>query len=498
MPKWNGDVAWAIPDVLAARQVGAAAVRGIAMICEITDAVWRGVNPSVANPSVQPLIGQVETIRYGAAMDLGTEDASGSRELYRSHCLVVREVASGDRDHWVITFDNYGIGHGFDRPGFGEAWLKAEGISAIHVMGKAEDWYQYSDIEAALASVRMAVGTASRVITYGSSMGGYGAVRFADAIGAHAALALSPQYTLDPDIVSHDRRWAQDAHRIGWIKRMNGRLNSAARIIVVYDPRGPDDWHGRRIAEESSGDAIRLPFTGHPVTSFLSEIGMLGSLVVDVLHDRLDSRNFEREARGRRATSGVYLGEIAGLQPMHRQATALALARRALDVSPANHHARLNLAKLLLRGDAVDEALLIFEGLVVDSEQALHYLVNYGQALAVAGRLTEARAIADQVIERASGIAHLNAWAAQLCWLNGDTAQAKKLIRHAVRLDPVSQGYLQLAADYHLGHPTVDITAPVKSTIWLEIARWIARRRIFQRLPGIWVRWLRANASPVV
>lgn len=399
-----------------------------------------------------------------------------SLELYRSDRIVVRQVAGADPDRWVVTFDNYGIGHGFDRPGFGQTWLQGQGISAIHVMGRAEDWYQYEDIHVALTAVHAVVGSASRVMTYGSSMGGYAAVRFADAVGAHAALALSPQYTLDPSIAAHDRRWFQEAQRISWIKGLNGKLVTRSRVVLAYDPYGLDGWHGRRIAQDSQADLIRLPFTAHPVTSFLSEIGLLGELVMSVLDDRLYAKAFERDARERRRTSGTYLGELATLQPAHRQATAMGLARQAVRVAPTSHHARLSLARLLLRSGHKDEALSLLETLVVESDRTWPHLIHYGHALAVAGRPVEARAVAEEVMQQAGGIAHLHAWAARVRWLIGDVQAARTIIRQAVALAPANTTYLGAAADYHLGRRVSDGNRCVTPTPWSQLARWIARR----------------------
>ena len=409
-------------------------------------------------------------------MELGTEDASGILDLYRSERIVVRQVATSDRDNWIVTFDNYSIGHGFDRPGFGQDWLRAQNISAIHVMGRGEDWYQYEDIAEALATVRAVVEGAPRVMTYGSSMGGYAAIRFADAVGAHSVLALSPQYTLDPEIAGHDRRWAQDARRIGWIKSLNGPLTTQSRVVVVYDPKGLDGWHGERIAADAAVTSIRLPYTAHPVTSYLSEIGVLAELVVRVLHDILDPVAFQRDARRRRIASGVYLGELAGAQPVHRRGTALALARSAVAANPVNHHARVNLARLLLQSGQQSEALTLFAGLVADSGRGLTYLVEHGRALAIVGNVGEARAIAMEVVANAGDVAHLHGWAAHICWLSGDTGEARRLIRHAVRLDPANPNYLRSAADYHFGLHAPDTAAPVRPTPWLHLARWIGRR----------------------
>jgi hypothetical protein len=110
-----------------------------------------------------------------------------SQTLYRSRDLLVRRVAAADMRRQVVTFDHYHGEDHFDRLAFGEAYLAANGIGAVHVLSRGNDWFHHADMDRALAAVHEAVAGAERVLAYGSSMGGYGAIRFADAIGAHAA-----------------------------------------------------------------------------------------------------------------------------------------------------------------------------------------------------------------------------------------------------------------------------------------------------------------------
>lgn len=381
-------------------------------------------------------------------MQSGSEAAPGVRDLYRSDNLVVREVATGDRDRWVVTFDNYGIGHGFERLGFGQAWLQAQGVSAIHVMGRAEDWYQYEDVGEALAVVRSAMTGASRIITYGSSMGGYGAVRFADAVGAQAVVALSPQYTLDPAVAGHDARWSQDVDKIRWLPEFNGPLRCKARIVVAFDPVGLDGWHGRHILGDAGGVGIRLPHTAHPVASFLSEIGLLGELLLKTLDDELDPTSFRRTARERRPQSSVYLGELALSLPPRRLDLALKLARRAVAVNPAGMHSRVSLARLLGRAELHEEALEHLETLTTTSGRSIVYLVEQANGLALAGRTEAAQAIVEEVLSQHGDAAHLYGWAANIAWTKGEPVEAQRLIESAIRLDPTNPGYQQSACTY--------------------------------------------------
>lgn len=414
---------------------------------------------------------------YDDGMVLGGQDATGDVDLYRSENLVVRQVAGENRDRWIVTFDHYGIGHGFDRLGFGEAWLRSQGISAIHVLGRSDDWYQYADIEEALATVRFATTGASRVITYGSSMGAYAALRFADAVGATDVLALSPQYSVSPEVAPHEDRWPQDADRIKWLARLNGPILSKARTIIVYDPAGPDRWHGERIEADVPVQSILLPYTSHPVTTYIYEGGLLSPMLKDLLDGTFDPRTFRQMARRHRARSGIYLGELAAAQPLRRQAAALALAQRAIDISPAGAHARVSLAGILSRDGRHDEAVEILTTVVEENARGFPYLVHLGHALLATGRVKDARAVVEEILDQATNFAHLYAWAAHIGWLDGDVSFARRHIRRAVRLAPSNAHYLRLAVDFHFGAPLVSEPRGVKVTPWLRAARWVMRRR---------------------
>ena len=169
--------------------------------------------------------------------------------LYRSEVIEARRVVAGGGGTQVVTFDSYHDVPGFDRAGFGESYFAAEGIPAIHIMSHDNDWFQHAELSAALTRVGAAATGAGRLLAYGSSMGGYAAIRSADASGADRVLALSPQYSVDPRKVRFERRWMQDQRRIRFRRALDGPIRSAARIVVAYDPEiEADRAHVERIA----------------------------------------------------------------------------------------------------------------------------------------------------------------------------------------------------------------------------------------------------------
>ncbi len=372
-------------------------------------------------------------------------------ELYRSDTLLVRQVAIEGCDRWVITFDHHSIGDGFDREGFGESFLKANGISAIHVLGRGNDWYQYDDIFAAAAVVRAATSGAVRRVAYGSSMGAYAAVRLADAIGADAVLALSPQWSIDPSIANWDTRWSQDAHRIRWLSTMAGPLRCPASTVLVYDPHLTlDRRHAQLIAEQTGSHLLPVAHCLHPASTFLGEVGLLRGLLEDVLYDRFDGSAMAREIRARRASSSVYLGALAERQPAVRPRTAIALARKARLVKPDSALGMLSLAQILTRTGNHDEALAIHRHIAVKVNRLPIYLVPFANALVSAGEGREALAVAGEVVDAEPDVGHLRNWYATMLWRRGERAAAVAQIARAVALNPAERRYRRKFLRYRL------------------------------------------------
>jgi Flp pilus assembly protein TadD len=372
-------------------------------------------------------------------------------ELYRSDTLLVRQVAIEGCDRWVITFDHHSIGDGFDREGFGESFLKANGISAIHVLGRGNDWYQYDDIFAAAAVVRAATSGAVRRVAYGSSMGAYAAVRLADAIGADAVLALSPQWSIDPARASWDNRWSQDAHRIRWLSTMAAPLRCPASTVLVYDPHLPlDRRHAELIAEQTGSHLLPVAHSLHPASTFLGEVGLLRGLLEDLLHDRFDAHAMAMEIRARRASSAVYLGALAERQPAVRPRTAIALARKARLAKPDSDLGMLSLAQILTRTGNHDEALGIHRQIAVKVNRLPIYLVPFANALVSAGEGQEALAVAGEVVDAEPEVGHLRNWYATMLWRRGERAAAVAQMARAVALNPAQRRYRRKFLRYRL------------------------------------------------
>lgn len=104
-------------------------------------------------------------------------------------------------------------------------------------------------------------------------MGGYGAFRFARATNATYVTAISPQFSIHPDVVPFDKRYGADA---AGFERDLSDLTRVPRPdlqgIIITDPFRPLDLvHANMITEAFARVRIaRLPFGGHPATSLIA------------------------------------------------------------------------------------------------------------------------------------------------------------------------------------------------------------------------------------
>jgi hypothetical protein len=361
--------------------------------------------------------------------------------LYRSRALEVRRVASGDGRHQVVTFDSYHDPRGVDRPGFGEAFFQTEGITAIHVMSHGNDWFQYPEMKSLLPLIRQACASAERLLSYGSSMGGYAALRFAGEIGAHAALALSPQFSLDPRKVPFETRWGPDRRRIRFLRSLDGAIMPGPRRILAYDSAlVADRRHAMLLAAEADMILLPLPYAGHPVGGFLNDTRLLRPLVLTALDGSFDAVRFRRAAHDRRTRSAHWLANIAERQPDARAGTGIALARRAVGLAPDYASLHDVLARRLAAAGRYDEAIAVHTRAIA-IEPIVDYLWGLSKTLQASGDVAGALGVAAQLQQLAPRTAGYHAWAARLREAHGDLSGALADLRTARHEDPRNRGY---------------------------------------------------------
>jgi hypothetical protein len=329
------------------------------------------------------------------------------RVLFQSPDLLVRQVA---RDHagaglavpgdaiLYVTFDSYTDVRSLERPGFGEEFFKARGIEAIHVLSRDNHWYQHAELPEALAAVAAATRGYDRVFAYGSSMGGFAALHYGADCGANVGIAISPQYSVDPDVAPFEVRWRFDASRI---THRGDVTRPLATQYILYDPHDAyDRGHYDLFAARSATIGIKVPYAGHPAGSYLHETDMFGDLFAGIHNGGLDAQAYEHELRARRRRSGQYYFALSRRMPMRRPQQRVALARAAVEAEPNNGLYVSNLAVALDAVAAYDEALRAHREAMALMPGNLHVVHAFVLHEELRGQIDAARDLAEELVKR--------------------------------------------------------------------------------------------------
>ena len=326
-----------------------------------------------------------------------------NEELFRSANLVVRRRGESCTRCCVVTFGSFTDERTLDRPGFGEGFFQSRGIDAIHVISRENDWYQYPEMEAAVAQVHAATRSYARVVTYGSSMGAYAAIRLGGLAGAHCALAMSPQYSIDPAVVRFEKRWRDSSAQFTSVWERRLPLPKLPEAFLAFDPGSPDGRHVELFRRGFAFTPVPLVQAGHTVSGYLQEVGLLQDVVLSVCDGTFDVPALIAEAWRRREQSPQHF--VARADQSSKSAERLALFAEAVRMAPGHVGCISKLAMELSRNRRFAEALMWHRKAVALAPGNPAPLALYSTALQRSGDNAAALAVMEEVAAITGGAA---------------------------------------------------------------------------------------------
>ena len=403
-------------------------------------------------------------------------------------CLI--DHIRGDRKILFITFENA------DPPAGGRAdprrlpWglaalLKCD-VSVLGVKPFKADWYRGDDLHAFFKSpsFRGFATSFQKIVLYGSSMGGFAALAFAEACDNADVVALNPQTTLDPRKVPWETRF-QQARDLDWSGAFcDGAIGarSARKVYVAYDPLfALDRAQVARLSMDNVTE-LKIPLVKHSIPVWLLQMGVLREILTRVVDDDLPGSVCNRLARKRRNIARYYIG-------MADKTRSLALKRwcieKAKEIGPIDTNLCLDIldiqtftldladalatiGRLIEFGvDPTKKVERLFESLarrrrfsdvvVLSDEPVLRNCIScrtrilVAEALINLGRRREASSRVTVLLEEAPENGQCWRVAARLSLAEGSRAEALAYAEQATRHDPLSiagwdlVGSLQLA-----------------------------------------------------
>lgn len=166
--------------------------------------------------------------------------------------------------------------------GFGEGIFIEKGYNELHILARYNHWYQINDVVDFL--IKYKNHNTHKFFTYGSSMGGFAAIVFAPLVNGRC-IAISPQFSISPEVVPFEQRWRQEASSVEFIYNIS--YNSHAQGLLVYDSISDDAKHARLILMlRPSFLTWKKPFLGHPAGKAINELIGIKQMILDYIeHD---------------------------------------------------------------------------------------------------------------------------------------------------------------------------------------------------------------------
>lgn len=205
-------------------------------------------------------------------LGFGKENMCGNNIYKADHFTVTHHVPLDAKDELVVVCFDTIFGDNRES-GFGTDFLKKEKIESVFVSPRKNSFYQYLSGKS-LALILAEVLEKKRVVTYGSSLGGYAAIYYSGFLNA-TAVALSPICSILPEV---RERYPNKLPVYYTHLALDSVPKSSEKIRVVYDPlESKDEFFVNNILKKNYPDSyfVEIEDGQHSVADSLVRSGSL-------------------------------------------------------------------------------------------------------------------------------------------------------------------------------------------------------------------------------
>ncbi len=201
---------------------------------------------------------------------------------------VLHLVPEGPRSSSVlVTYSAWGASG--ESQFFGLTFARKYGLQAVCLRSFRNCWWHSPELIAVQTLIREATGSA-RLVHYGASMGGYGAL-YQSAMMGGAALCFGPQVLVTSENGLGDLRWKRDWEKITphfdelwWLARPR-----AEQALIFLDPEDAWDSKHHQALSRNAGSGtcvVPVPYAMAVPIRVVQDAGLLKPLLLDVLSGR--------------------------------------------------------------------------------------------------------------------------------------------------------------------------------------------------------------------
>ena len=161
------------------------------------------------------------------------------------------------------------------------AWRDG-GNSVVFVSDRKGIWFtapgMTDQIVATVRALHARIG-APPLITVGNSMGGYGAILFAQPLGARAAIAFGPQFSIRPGAVAGETRWQGAARRsFGTLPDLGEALTHDIPCLITHGLSEDDRFQAAAFPEAEHIAHVVYPRLNHNTARAIRKAGALSAI----------------------------------------------------------------------------------------------------------------------------------------------------------------------------------------------------------------------------
>lgn len=198
----------------------------------------------------------------------------------------------GTGDRLVIAIAGVGKGRGNVQPF--ELVGTASDHGKNHVLLVADPlrcWMNHPDYAAELKAqieAMVEVFSPKEVVALGNSMGGFMAIHLADIVPIDTVIALTPQYSVHPELVPEETRWQHYRGNIKtWLYPDIGKMAAPGTTYFVFHGDSPGEQrHWRHLPKDGNLYHFILSKSGHRLAFDLKKRNVLNRIIIAAMDHR--------------------------------------------------------------------------------------------------------------------------------------------------------------------------------------------------------------------
>jgi tetratricopeptide (TPR) repeat protein len=274
--------------------------------------------------------------------------------IYESDAMTAH-FRAGTHPWTLVLFEGAGlVGGPGDKPR--RQHVPPDNLPVVIIGARHRSWYPRHQTLLCLQAVQTALAGAP-VVTFGESMGGYAAIKYAAALRAHHVVAIAPQYSIDPTVIMS----RSDPFTINFRPELNSQMEIASLdarcpVDIVFDPRQANDYaHVDLIRRRINCRVTHAHFGGHALEGIVVGYASLLDVVSNFMNGEINAV-VGRIRSNKRLSVGFHLTLYQAVRDQ-KPSYARWVLNKAASLQPLSSSDRVARSQVLFRLGRADAAL---------------------------------------------------------------------------------------------------------------------------------------------